>query len=201
MSNAAPLIVLAAIAIIMAIVIGCMMYVAGRDRNVRGEAEKRIAEAARRATRSASGGEVVFRKPRRSGCLFLVLFLLILGVSLHGLRFADGSVNRAGRPFTTFSARIEILFSLPFLAIAVWQWKYKVRVSDRELSITGFTTRVVRLRDIDEVTIGAYRATPYCQIRVNNGDADLSVESNLEGFLDFVSLLSENVQRSKARMP
>jgi len=36
------------------------------------------------------------------------------------------------------------------LAIAVWQWRYTVRVTDRLLTISTFTTRTVPLLDISE---------------------------------------------------
>jgi hypothetical protein len=194
MSNATPLIVLA---FIMAALIGGISYVAQRDRAVRGDAEKRIAEAARGAKRSTPNGEVVFRKRRLFGFLLILLFLLFLCIALFGLRFNLGAMNSAGRPFTGLSAGIGVLVSFVPLAMAIWQWKYRVRVSHKELAISTFTTRTVQLRDIGEVTIGAYRSSPYCQIRLNTGEGDLAVGSELKGFLDFVSLLSENVKKSK----
>lgn len=163
MSNAAPLIVLASI---MAALLGSVMYVAQRNRSVRRDAEKLIAGAGHSTTRSATNGEVVFRKPRLFGFLLFMLFLLFLCAALYGLRFEFGSMNSAGLPFTGVSAGIGILISLVPLAMAVWQWKYSVRVSDKELAISTFTTRTVELRDISEVTIGAYRSSPYCQIRL-----------------------------------
>jgi hypothetical protein len=196
MSNAAPLIVLG---FVMAALIGSVMYVARRDRGVSGDAEKLIADAGHRTTRSAPSGEVIFRKPKLFGLLLFILFLLFLCATLYGLRFNLGSMNRAGRPFTGFSAGIGILISLVPLAMAFWQWKYRVRVSDKELAISSFTTRTVQLQDIGEVTIGAYRSSPYCKIRLNTGEGDLAVGSELKGFLDFVKLLSENVNKSKIR--
>jgi hypothetical protein len=104
----------------------------------------------------------------------------------------------AGRPFTGLAAGIEILISLVPLAMAVWQWKYSLRLSDKELTISTFTTRTVPLQDISEVTIGAYKSSPYCQIRLSTGEADLAVGSELKGFLDFVKLLSENVNKARS---
>jgi hypothetical protein len=196
MSNAATLIILACI---MAALIGSIMYVAQRDRGVRTDAEKLIAEAGHGATRSAPNGDVVFRKPRLFGYLFFLLFLLILCAALYGLWFNLGSLNSAGLPFTGVSAGIVILISLIPLAMAVRQWRYTVRVSDNELAISTFTTKIVLLRDISEVTIGAYRSSPYCQIRLNTGEVDLAVGSELKGFLDFVKILSEKVNESKIR--
>ena len=196
MSNAAPLIV---IVCIMAAIIGSMMYVAQRDRGVRRDAEKLIADAGHSATGPAGSGEHVFRKSRLLGFLFFLLFLLILSAALYGLWFNLGSLNKAGRPFTGFSAGIEVLISLVPLALAVWQWRYAVRVSDKDLAISSFTTRTVRLQDISEVTIGAYKSSSFCVIRLNTGEGDLTVGSELKGFLDFVKLLSENVNKSKAR--
>jgi hypothetical protein len=197
MSNAAPLIVLACI---MAALFGSMMYVAQRDKGVRRDAAKLIADAGQSTiARSALNGEVVFRKPRLFGFLFFLLFLLILCAALDGLRFNLGSLNSAGRPFTGFSAGIGILISLVPLAMAVRQWRYTVRVSDNELAISTFTTRTVPLQDISEVTIGAFKASSFCQIRLNTGEEDLTVGSDLRGFLDFVKLLSENVNKSKSR--
>lgn len=196
MSHAAPLIVLACI---MAIVIGSMMYVAQRDRGVRRDAEKLIAGAEHSATGPARSGEHVFRKSKRLGFLFFLLFLLILCAAIYGLRFNLGSLNRAGRPFTGFSAGIEILISLVPLALAVWQWTYTVRVTDNELAISSLTTRSVPLQDISEVAIGAFKASSFCKIRLNTGEEDLTVGSDLKGFLDFVKLLSENVNKLKAR--
>jgi hypothetical protein len=196
MSNAALYFVLACF---MATLIGSMMYVAHRDRGVRRDAAKLIADAGHSATGSALNKEFVFRKPRLFGFLFFLLFLLILGAALYGLRFNLGSLNRAGRPFTEFSAGIEILISLVPLAIAVRQWKYTVCVSDKELAIATFTTRTVRLQDISAVTIGEFKASSFCQIRLNTGEEDLTVGSELKDFLDFVRLLSANVNKSKAR--
>lgn len=193
MSNAAPLIVLA---FIMAALLGSIMYVAQRDRNVRRDADKLVADALHS---SAPSGEVVFRKSRLFGFLLFMLFLLFLGAALYGLRFNLGSLNSADRPFTGFSAGIVILISLIPLAMAVWQWRYTVRVSDDELAISTFTTRTVQLRDISEVTIGAYRSSSYCLIRLSTGEADFAVGSELKGFLDFVKLLSEKVKKSKTR--
>lgn len=194
MSIAAGLIVLA---FIMAALLGSIMYVARRDSGVRRDAERLIAEAGRAAIRAAPSGEVVFRKPRLFGFVLFVLFLLFLCVALYGLRFNLGSLNGAGRPFTSFSAAVVILISLVPLVMAVRQWRYTVRLSDDELTISAFITRTVPLRDIGEVIIGAFRASSFCQIRLNSGDEDLTVSSDLVGFLDFVRLLSEKANRSK----
>jgi hypothetical protein len=183
----------------MAALIGSIMYVAQRDREVRGDAEQILAEAGRRTTQSAFGEEVIFRKPRSFGFLLITLFLLFLGAALYGLWFNLGSMNRAGRPFTGFSAGIGFLLSLVPLVMALWQWKYRVRVSDKEIAISSFTTRTVQLQDISEVTIGAFRSSSYCKIRLNSGEGDLVVGSELKGFLDFVKLLSENVNKLKTR--
>jgi hypothetical protein len=195
MSIVAPLVVLACI---MVGLIGSIMYVAERDRDVRGAAEKLIADTAHSEI-GPLNREVIFRKPRLFGFLLFLLFLLFLCAALYGLWFNMGSLNRAGRPFTGLSAGIEILISLVPLAMAVWQWKYSVRVSGKELTISTFTTRTVPLEDISEVTIDAYKSSSYCQIRLNTGEGDLAVGSELKGFLDFVKLLSENVNKSKAR--
>lgn len=194
MSNAAPLIVLA---IIMAALIGSVMYVAQRDKGVRRDAAKVIADAGRIGTDSRLSGEVVFRKPRLFGFLFFLLFLLIISAALYGLRFNSGSLNSAGRPFTGLSAGLVILISLIPLAMAIRQWKYTVRVSDRELAISTFATTSVSLQDISEVTIGAFKASSFCKIRLNTGQEDLTIGSDLKGFLDFVKLLSEKVNKSK----
>jgi len=197
MSNAARLIVFACI---MVAIIGSMMYLAQRDRRVRRDAEKLIADAGHSAFGSSRGEDVVFRKSRLFGFLLFLLFLLILSAALYGLRFELGSLNKAGRPFTGFSAGIEILISLVPLALAVWQWRYAVRVSDKELVISSFTTRTVRLQDISEVTMGAYKSSSsFCVIRLNTGQGDLTVGSELKGFLDFVKLLSAKVGKSKDR--
>lgn len=183
----------------MAALMGSILYVAQRDRSVRKDAEKLIADAGHSAIRTACNAEVVFRKPRLFGFLLFMLFLLFLSAALYGLRFNFGSMKSAGLPFTGFSAGIAILLSLVPLAMAVWQWRYSVRVSDKELAISTFTTRTVEFRDISEVKIGAYRSSPYCQIRLSTGEADLAVGSELKGFLDFVKLLSEKVNDSKIR--
>jgi hypothetical protein len=74
------------------------------------------------------------------------------------------------------------------LALAVWRWKYTVRVTDNELAISSLTTRSVPLHDISEVAIGAFKASSFCKIRLNTGEEDLTVGSDLKGFLDFVKL-------------
>jgi hypothetical protein len=144
-------------------------------------------------------GNVIFRKTRVSGFLFFLFFLLILSAAIYGLKFDLGSLNRAGKPFTAVSAYIEMLISAVPLAIAVRQWIYKVSVSDRGLAISAFTTRTVVFDDISDVKIATHKGSSFCQIRLRTGENDLTVDSNLKGFLDFVKLLSEKVSNSKVR--
>jgi hypothetical protein len=196
MSIAAGLIVLACI---MAVLIGSMMYLAQRDERVRERAEKLIAKAGHQKTHSAPLGEMVFRKPRLSGYLILLLFFWVFCIALYGLIYNWISLHTAARPVTGFSAGMVLLASLALLAMAVRQFRYSACVSDDELTITDLTTRSVPLRDIGEVTIGVSRASSFCQIRLITGEEGLMVASDLTNFPEFVSLLSERVKESKTR--
>ena len=95
-------------------------------------------------------------------------------------------------------AGIGVLLAIRPLVMGIRSLRYSVRVSNDELTISDLTTKSVPLRDIGEVTIGVSRASSFCQIRLITGEEDLNVASDLEQFPEFVSLLSENVNASKA---
>jgi hypothetical protein len=184
----------------MAALIGGVTYFSQREMRVHRDAEQFIQDGGHTAGDSLLNREVIFRKSWLSGFIFFLFFLLILSAGIYGLKFDLGSLNKAGKPFTAVSAYIEMLMSAVPLMTAVRQWIYKVCVSDRRLAISAFTTRTVTWEDISEVKIESLKGSSFCQIRLHTGENDLTVDSNLKGFLDFVKLLSKKVSESKARL-
>lgn len=166
-----------------------MAYFTQHDMRVRGNAEKLIKESDAKAGAALLTENVTFRKPRRIGFLFLLLFLIILFSAFYNIYFNLGSMNKYGRSFTSFSAFIEILVSLVPLVIAVRQWMYKVIISDKGLVISAFKTKSMLFDEISEIKIGAFKASSFCLIRLKTGK-QLSVGSDLKEFLGFVKLLS-----------
>src|ERR1700722_1934716 len=100
-----------AVAFIVATIIASILLFARRDSDVRASAEKIIADSGTDVGASGQYTETIaFRKSRLRGALFLLAALLILSTALYGLRFNLGTLNRAGIPFTPFSAAVEALF-------------------------------------------------------------------------------------------
>jgi hypothetical protein len=179
-------------------VLGSLMYLAQRDKSARDSAQKLIANAGHHKTDSAGSGEVLFRKARLPGYLLLLLFLCVFGIAAYSLIYNWGSLHTAARPLTGFSASMGILISLLPLAMAIRELRYTVRVSEDELVISDLTTKSVPLQDISEVTIGVSKLSSFCQIRPMTGEEYLQVGSDLKNFPEFVSLLSERVNKSKS---
>jgi hypothetical protein len=190
--------VLVLVICIFAALFGGIGYWSQRDRRLRADAEKLIREAGAKAAGSVLTGNVVFRKSRVSGILLALLFLGLLFWAIYGLRFNLGTLNKAGVPLTSFVAWIEILLCTVPLAFAVRQWFYKAVISDEGLSISSFTTRTVRFDEISDLTIAVSRGGSFCAIQLNTGEDDLSVGTDLRGFLDFVRLLSQRLSKAKA---
>ncbi len=193
MSNAELYIVMGCF---MVILIGTIGYFAQHDMRVRGDAERIIKEAGTKAGASLRTENVTYRKPRRVGFLFFVLFLVLFLASIYDINFNLDSLNRYGHPITLFGAIIGILISMVPLVIAVNQWLYSVSISDDGIVISAFRTRRVLFEEIREIRIGAVKAASFCQILLKTGK-HLTVGSELGGFLDFVKRMSEKVSKSK----
>ncbi len=164
-----------------------MVLSAREAEKVRAKAQEMIANP----VRLPPGGERVFRRPRLFGYMLILLFIGILGMAAYSVIHSPGLLR-------IVSAGIVVLLAISPLVMGIRSLRYSVRVSNDELTISDLTTKSVPLRDIGEVTIGVSRASSFCQIRLITGEKDLNVASDLEHFPEFVSLLSQNVNASKA---
>jgi hypothetical protein len=180
------LIAILAIVLIVGGVVSITLLSAREAEKVRAKAQELIANP----VRLPPGGERVFRKPKLSGYMLILLFICILGMAAYSVIRSQGLLRIEG-------AGIVVLLAIAPLVMGIRSLRYSVRVSNVELTISDLTTKSVPLRDIGEVTIGVSRASSFCQIRLITGEEDLNVASDLEHFPEFVSLLSENVNASK----
>jgi len=175
------------IVLIVGGVMSIMVLSAREAEKVRAKAQEMIANP----VRLPPGGERVFRRPRLFGYMLILLFIGILGMAAYSVIHSPGLLR-------IVSAGIVVLLAISPLVMGIRSLRYSVRVSNDELTISDLTTKSVPLRDIGEVTIGVSRASSFCQIRLITGEKDLNVASDLEHFPEFVSLLSQNVNASKA---
>ena len=183
--------VLALLAVVTATVLGAIMYLARREQSTIESAQRLIANPERHMP---PGGDVVFRKPRLSGLMLILLFLWILGLAVYSVVHSRGLLHIEG-----IRAGIVVLIGLYPLAMGIRSLRYKVRVSNDELTISDLTSRSVPLRDISDVNMGTSRITSFCQINLMSGEENLTVASDLKHFPEFVSLLCERVDESKRR--
>ncbi len=190
MSNGEMIIVLV---IFMATLIGCMMYFGKRDMRVRSDAEKLIHESRNQASNYEVPDETSFKKPQWISLLLFILSLFL--IAIYEPTINAGTVNKAGKP-VVFGQNIQMLTAMVPLLFAIRQWLYKVTLSDNGLRISSFTSRLVLYEDIDNIEIGAVKASTFCLIRLRGGEA-LMIGSDLVGFLDFVKLLSNRLNKLK----
>jgi hypothetical protein len=122
------------------------MVNAGREEKLRASAQRLIDEAAQGKLHSAPSGEVVFRKPKFPGYVFLVLFVVVFLVVRISLIYSDNAFYTAVRPMTATQVSQLVLLSLLPLSFAIRQFRYRVRVSQDELTISDLTTKTVPLR-------------------------------------------------------
>jgi hypothetical protein len=176
-----------AIVLIVGGVISIMALSAREAEKVRAKAQELIANP----VLLPPGGERVFRKPKLFGYMLILLFIFILGMAAYSVIHSPGLLR-------IVSTGVVVLVAVSPLVMGIRSLRYSVRVSNDELTISDLTTKRVSLRDIGEVTIGVSRASSFCRIRLITGEEDLNVASDLEHFPEFVSLLSENVNASKA---
>jgi hypothetical protein len=167
-----------------------MMFVARRDQLTVQRAQELIANP----PKLPASGEMIFRKPKLAGYMLILLFVFVAGMAtysvIHGRGLLDIERLRAG---------IIVLIALYPLAMGIRSLRYKVRVSNDELIISDLATKRAPLKDISEVKIDrGTRGGPFCRIGLMTGEEDLHVPSDLKDFPEFVSLLCETVNKSKA---